>query len=176
MFKAEPCGVSRSRESVQAYCTRFSSVYNALSSDLKPPQDSALNKFPEGFDLEMSYQLRERDPTTLEEMQKGALSMEFNLMEKRARMKIEKRVSFREENAPSNSNSKMEKMMEEMMKKMSILERAQASQNQNAPQNRNQNQNHNFRRNQPPNRPREDDQQIIPPFHQNYLSEVEEIF
>ena len=39
---------------------------------------------------------------------------------------------------------------------MSIIKRAQASQNQPAPQNRNQN--HNLRRNQPPNRPREDDQ------------------
>ena len=57
---------------------------------------------------------------------------------------------------------------------MSILEREQASLNQNAPQNRNQNQNQNFRRNQPPNRPREDDQHVIPPFHQNFLSEVEQ--
>ena len=65
-------------------------------------------------------------------------------------------------------------MMEEMMKKMSILERAQASQSQTAPQNRNQNQNQNFRRNQPPNRPMEDDHYVTPPFHQNYVSEVEE--
>ena len=72
----------------------------------------------------MAYQLRERYPAALEEMKKGALSMEVNLMEKRARMKNEKRVSFREENTPSTSNSKMERMMEEMMKKMSILERA----------------------------------------------------
>ena len=100
--------------------------------------------------------------------------MEVNLMEKRARMKNEKRVSFREESTPSTSNSKMEKMMEEMMKEMSIIKRAQASQNQNAPQNRNQDQNQNFRRNQPPNGPREDDQQITPPFHQNYVNEVEE--
>ena len=57
---------------------------------------------------------------------------------------------------------------------MRIIKRAQASQNQNAPQNRNQNQNQNFRRNQPPNKPREYDQQITPPFHQNYVSEVEE--
>ena len=48
-------------ECVQAYCTRFNSVYNALPPDLKPPQGSALNKFPEGFDREMVYQLRERD-------------------------------------------------------------------------------------------------------------------
>ena len=90
-------------------------------------------------------------------------------------MKTEKRVSFREESTPSTSNSKMEKMMEEIMKEMSIIKRAQASQNQTTPQNRNQNQNQNFRRNQPPNRPREDDQQITPPFHQNYVSEVEEM-
>ena len=62
-------------------------------------------------------------------------------MEKRARMRLENKLSFREESAPSTSNSKMERMMEEMMKKMSILERAQAIQNQLAPQNRNQNQN-----------------------------------
>ena len=83
-------------------------------------------------------------------------------------------MSFREESTPSTSNSKMERMMEERMKEMSIIKRAQASQNQTTPQNRNQNQNQNFRRNQPPNRPREDDQHITPPFHQNYISEVEE--
>ena len=123
------------RESVQAYCTRFNSVYNVLSPDLKPPQGSALNKFPEGFDPKMAYQLRERDFETLEEMQKGALSVEVNLMEKRARMKAEKRVSFREEYTPSTSNSNMERMMEETMKEMSIIKRAQARKNQNAPQN-----------------------------------------
>ena len=78
----------------------------------------------------MTYSLRERDFVTLEDMQRGALSVEVNLMEKRARMKAEKRVSFREESTPSTSSSKMERMMEEMMKKMSILERAQASLNQ----------------------------------------------
>ena len=124
----------------------------------------------------MDYQLRERDPLNLEDMQKGALTVEVNLMEKKARMRNEKKVSFREESTPSTSSSKMERMMEEMMKKMSILERAQASQNQSAPQNRNQsqNQNQNFRRNQPQNRPRDLDQEIMPPFHQNYVSEVEE--
>ena len=141
-------------ESVQAYCTKFNSVYNALSPDLKPPQGSALAKFPEGFDPKMAYQLRERDPLTLEDMQKGALAVEVNLIEKRARMRNEKKVSFREETAPSTCSSKMERMMEEMMKKVSILERAQSRENQSAPQNRNQsqNQNQNFRRNQPQNR------------------------
>ena len=55
----------------------------------------------------MAYQLRERDPLTLEDMQKGALAVEVNLMEKRERMRNEKKVSFREEPTPSTSSSKM---------------------------------------------------------------------
>ena len=79
-------------ESVQAYCTRFNSVYNSLPPDLKPQQGLALNMFPEGFDSKMANQLRERYPLTLEDMQKGALVVEVNLMEKRARMKDRKSV------------------------------------------------------------------------------------
>ena len=74
-----------------------------------------------------SSDLRERDPLTLEDMQKGALAVEVNLMEKRARMTNEKRVSFREESTPSTSNSKMERMMEEMMKEMSLIKREKVS-------------------------------------------------
>ena len=33
-------------ESVQDYCTRFNSVYNALPPDIKPPLGLALAKFP----------------------------------------------------------------------------------------------------------------------------------
>jgi len=69
-----------------------------------------------GENTDMTYQMREINFATLEDMQQGALSVEVNLMEKRARMKTEKRVSFREESTPSTSSSKMEKMMEEMMK------------------------------------------------------------
>ena len=43
-------------------------------------------------------------------------------------------------------------------------------------QNRNQNQNQNFRRNNAtPNRQRESDQQVIPPFQENFLDEDEGI-
>ena len=66
-------------------------------------------------------------------MQRGTLSVEVNLMEKRERMKTEKRLSFREESTPSTSSSKMERMLEEMMKEMSIIKKAQANQNQNDP-------------------------------------------
>ena len=91
-------------------------------------------------------------------------------------MRNEKKVSFREESAPSTSSSKMERMMEEMMKRMRIFERAQSRKNQSSPQNRNQsqNQNQNFRRNQPQNRQRDANQHIIPHFQENYFNEDEE--
>jgi len=55
-------------ESVQDYCIRFNVVYNAIPRDLRPTRKSALLKFPDCFDPNMAYQLRERGPTILEEM------------------------------------------------------------------------------------------------------------
>ena len=55
-------------ESVHDYSTRFNSIYNAIPPHMKPPQGMALVKYPEGFDADMAYQLRERDYNTLEEM------------------------------------------------------------------------------------------------------------
>ena len=80
-------------ESIQGYYTRFNNVYNALPPHMKPPQGLALVKFPKCFDLDMAYQLRERDPQTLEDMQRGVVSAEANLIDKRARMRLEKRVT-----------------------------------------------------------------------------------
>ena len=56
-------------ESVQDYCVRFNTVYNAILADIKPPIGLALIKFLYSFDLDMAYQLRERNPATLEDMQ-----------------------------------------------------------------------------------------------------------
>ena len=52
-------------EPVQDYCTRFNNIYNAIPVNIEPPTDLALLKFPNGFDMDMSYQLRERKPETL---------------------------------------------------------------------------------------------------------------
>ena len=60
---------------------------------MKPPLSSTLEKFLEGFDPDMTYQIRERDLSTLEKMQKVAISVEANLAEKRARMRSEKKVT-----------------------------------------------------------------------------------
>ena len=102
-------------ESVQDYCIRFNSVYNAIPADIKPPRGSYLINFPDGFDPDMAYQLRERDPATLEDMQKIAVSVEANLNARRARMKAEKKVAIKEEVSMSYQMlRKMEKMFERL--------------------------------------------------------------
>jgi hypothetical protein len=82
-------------ETVQDYCTHFDNLYNAILDEIKPPQGLALIKFPDGFDIDMSYQLREKNSTTLEDMQKSAISVEANLLAKRARQRSERRVTIK---------------------------------------------------------------------------------
>ena len=72
---------------------------------MKPPQGLALAKFLEGFDPDMAYQLRERDPLTLEYMQRGAVSVEAKLIENRARMSSEKIFTYKDETIASTSSS-----------------------------------------------------------------------
>lgn len=52
-------------ETVQDYCTRFNSVYSAIPLDLRPAPSLARIKFPDGFDSDMAFQLRERNPPSL---------------------------------------------------------------------------------------------------------------
>jgi len=59
---------------------RFNVVYNAILANIKRLKQLALLKSPDGFDVDMAYQLREGDPTTLEDMQKNAISVEVNLV------------------------------------------------------------------------------------------------
>ena len=107
-------------ETVQDYCLRFNVAYNAIPANLKPPVDSAMLKFPDGFDADMAYQLRERDPPSLEEMQKIAVSVEANLLTRRARARTEKKVVVKEEASTLDSRMDtlihtMEKMVEHLM-------------------------------------------------------------
>lgn len=97
---------------MQDYCVRFNAVYNALPTHIKPPEGLALVKFPDGFDIDMEYQLHERDPTTLAEMQKNFVSAEANLLAKRARMRSKKRVTIKEET--STSDAKMDSLLQTM--------------------------------------------------------------
>jgi hypothetical protein len=113
-------------ETVQDYCTRFNNLYNAIPTEIKPPPGLALIKFPDGFDADMSYQLRERNAATLEDMQKSAISVEANLLAKRARQRTERRVTIKEEPSTSTTDSKLDSLtrtVEFMMERMNLSHR-----------------------------------------------------
>ena len=61
------------------------------------------------------------------------------------------------------------RVMERMMEKINLSERTPPMENQANPQNINRNPK--FRRDPPQNRPRDNDQQISPPFQDNYVDE-----
>jgi hypothetical protein len=133
---------------VQDYYTRFNNLYNAIPYDIKPPQGLALIKFPDGFGTDMSYQLRERNSATLEDMQKSAVSVEANLLARRARQRTETRVTVKEEPSTSSSDEKLDSLtraMERMMERLTIAEINPPRDNQATPPIRNQK----FRRNPP---------------------------
>jgi hypothetical protein len=168
---------------VQDYCIHFNNIYNTILADIKPPKGLALIKFPDGFDVDMSYQLRERNSAMLEDMQKSAVSVEANLLARRTRQRNERRVTIKEEPSTSTSDTKIDSLvrtMERMMEKLQINDRNSPRENQPAPQI----QNPNFRRNPPQIRQREPrdqmeqrghDQQIRPPLQENYADEGEEV-
>ena len=115
----------------------------------------ALAKYPEGFDVDMAYELRDKEYNTLEDMQKGAVNIEANLIEKRVRMRSEKRVTYRDDNVASTSNQNYDKLSKNVERLQQMMEKMVVTVSN---QNRNQNQNQNFRRNNnTPNRKRESD-------------------
>ena len=69
----------------------------------------ALYKFPDGFDLDMAYQLKERAPETLQDTQKVAVTVEANLIAKRNRARLEKRTIYKEE--PSAFDQKLDAIL-----------------------------------------------------------------
>ena len=95
---------------MQDYCTRFNNIYNAIPVDIKTPQGLALIKFPDGFDVDMSYQLRERNYATLEDMQKSVVSVEANLLARRVEQRTERRVTIKEEPSTSSSDAKLDSL------------------------------------------------------------------
>ena len=101
-----------------------------------------LVKYPEGFDADMAHQLRERDYNTLEDMEKGAVSVEANLIEKKARLRAEKRVTYRDDNVASTSDPNYDRISKNMEKLQKMMEKMVVTVS-----NQNKNQNQNFRRN-----------------------------
>jgi len=54
--------------------------------NIRPPPGSSLLHYPEAFDPEMEFQLRERNLATLEEMENNAVDVEANLLIKREKL------------------------------------------------------------------------------------------
>lgn len=85
----------------------------------------------------MAYQLREREPISLEEMQANALKVEANLLAKKEKLKTERRVTIKKE--PSSSSpfdykiDSLLRNMEKNMNRVSIIDRAPPRENQTSP-------------------------------------------
>jgi len=109
-------------EIVQDYCTRFNTIYNAILVNLRPAPDLTLIKFPNGFDTNMSYQLRERNPPTLEEMKSVVVIVAANLLAKRDRVRNEKRTA-KDETSPCDIKiDNLAKNMEILMERIGNME------------------------------------------------------
>jgi hypothetical protein len=74
-------------ETIHQFSARFNKVYHAIPADMRPPLGSTHLHYPDAFDPEMTFQLRERNTVSLEEMQKVAVDVEANLLIKRSKVK-----------------------------------------------------------------------------------------
>jgi hypothetical protein len=55
--------------------------------DIRPPLGLAQLHYPDAFDPEMAFQLRERNIATLEEIKKVGVDVEANLLNQKAKLK-----------------------------------------------------------------------------------------
>ena len=79
----------RPNESVQQFFDRFNQVYHSMPLNIRPPPDLALLHYPRAFDPEIQFRLRERCPSTLEQMQDIVVDVDPNLKMRQERCKAE---------------------------------------------------------------------------------------
>jgi hypothetical protein len=106
-------------ETIHQFSARFNKVYHAIPADIRPPPGSAHLHYPDAFDPEMTFQLRERNTTSLEEMQSIAVDVETNLLIKRSQLKDKEMEQLK------SSEDKLEILasaMEKLMQKINIKE------------------------------------------------------
>jgi hypothetical protein len=75
-------------ETVQQFSSRFNKVDHSIPVDVRPPPSLAQLHYPDAFDPEMTFQLRERDTTTLDEMKNVVVDIEANLLHKRSKLRV----------------------------------------------------------------------------------------
>jgi hypothetical protein len=106
-------------ETIHQFSARFNKVYHAIPADIRPPPGSAHLHYPDAFDPEMTFQLRERNTASLEEMQSIAVDVETNLLIKRSQLKDKEMEQLK------SSEDKLEILasaMEKLMQKINIKE------------------------------------------------------
>jgi len=86
MFEIKP------NQTVEQYCEQFNNVYNDIPQDIKPSHGLPLTDFPDHFDVDKEYHLRERDSKTLEECKQMQLKLKLTSLPKNPNrnMNIEK--------------------------------------------------------------------------------------
>jgi hypothetical protein len=89
-------------EAVQHFSARFNKEYHEMPIDIRPPPGSSHLHYPDAFDPEMTFQLRERNTATLEEMQKIVVDVESNLLNIKAKLKNKEKDRIEEEQMTSS--------------------------------------------------------------------------
>ena len=79
----------QTNETIQQFSDRFNQIYYSMPSNIRPPPSSTLLHYPRAFDPEIEFHLRERKPSTLEQMQSMAVDVEVNLQIRREKLKAE---------------------------------------------------------------------------------------
>jgi hypothetical protein len=75
------------RETLQHFSSRFNKVYHSMSTDIRPSIGLSLLHYPDSFDSEMAFRLRERDTATIEEMKNIAVDVEANFLKKNTKLR-----------------------------------------------------------------------------------------
>jgi hypothetical protein len=89
-------------ETVHRFLARFNKVYHVIPADIRQPPGSTHFHYPDAFDPEMTFQLRERNTKTLEEMQKIAVEVEANLLNRREKLEAEEKYRIENEQMTSS--------------------------------------------------------------------------
>jgi hypothetical protein len=89
-------------ETVPQFSARFNKIYHAMLADIRPPPRSSHLHYPDAFDINMAFQSRERNTTTLEEMKKVAVDVETNLLNRKEKLKAEEKDRIEEEQMTSS--------------------------------------------------------------------------
>ena len=152
-------------------------LYNSIPVDIKPLVGAAKLHFVDSFDSDFTLLLRERKYENIESMINDAIKVEVNLMasgKMKHKMEMDKKKS-REEGHSSGSqfmDAKFDLMMRTMEKLVDMLSLDNRPDVREAPEP--QVRNLNYRRPHFPHIRKMDkrnqvDQQIIPPFPENYV-------